>query len=109
MPAPITIPRLDAAILTQLCQRYEDTPNVESRTRYQMILLAQQEYKVPQIARMVLRGEDTVDRARVPACAWLRMPPPHVDLATQSRRASRLRGKRVRVEVLRAATTAPEP
>jgi transposase len=27
-----------------------------------MILLAQQEYKVPQIARMVLRSEDTVAR-----------------------------------------------
>jgi transposase len=57
--APITLPRLDAATLTKLRQRYEETPNVESRTRYQMILLAQQEYKVPQIARMVLRSEDT--------------------------------------------------
>ncbi len=43
-------------------QRYEETPNVESRTRYQMVLLAHQEYKVPQIARMVLRSEDTVAR-----------------------------------------------
>ena len=60
--APITLPQLDPATLTELCQRYEDTPNVESRTRYQMILLAQQEYKVPQIARMVLRSEDTVAR-----------------------------------------------
>jgi transposase len=60
--APITLPRLDAATLTKLRQRYEETPNVESRTRYQMILLAQQEYKVPQIARMVLRSEDTVAR-----------------------------------------------
>src|SRR6266699_3144928 len=60
--APITLPQLDPATLTQLCQRYEDTPNVESRTRYQMLLLAQQEYKVPQIARMVLRSEDTVAR-----------------------------------------------
>jgi len=32
-----------------------------------------------------------------------------VDLATQSGRASRLRGKRLRVEVLLAGTTAPEP
>ena len=60
--APITLPRLDTATLAELRQRYEDTPNVESRTRYQMILLAQQEYKVPQIARMVLRSEDTVAR-----------------------------------------------
>ena len=62
MTAPITLPRLDAATLTKLRQRYEETPNVESRTRYQMILLAQQEYKVPQIARIVLRSEDTVAR-----------------------------------------------
>jgi transposase len=62
MTAPITLPPLDPATLTELRQRYEDTPNVESRTRYQMLLLAQQEYKVPQIARMVLRSEDTVAR-----------------------------------------------
>src|SRR6266516_6249593 len=60
--APITLPRLDPATLTELRHRYEDTPNVESRTRYQMILLAQQDYKVPQIARIVLRSEDTVAR-----------------------------------------------
>ena len=62
MTAPITLPPLDPAILGELRQRYEDTPNVESRTRYQMLLLAQQEYKVPQIAHMVLRSEDTVAR-----------------------------------------------
>ena len=62
MSAPITLPRLDAATLTELRQRYEETSNVESRTRYQMILLAQQRYKVPQIAHMVLRSEDTVAR-----------------------------------------------
>src|SRR6266516_3244949 len=59
---PITLPRLDPATLTELHQRYEDTPIVENRTRYQMVLLAQQEHKVPQIARMVLRSEDTVAR-----------------------------------------------
>src|SRR5450759_4065288 len=58
----ITLPQLDPATLTELHQRYKDTPIVESRTRYQMVLLAQQEYKVPQIARMVLRSEDTVAR-----------------------------------------------
>src|SRR6266566_8663944 len=60
--APITLPRLDPATLSELRHRYEETPNVESRPRYQMILLAQQEYKVPQIARMVLRSEDTIAR-----------------------------------------------
>jgi transposase len=62
MRAPITVPLLDRATLAELRRRYEDTPNVESRTRYQMILLAQQDYKVPQIARIVLRSEDTVAR-----------------------------------------------
>ena len=62
MTAPITLPQLDPATLTELRQRHEETPNVESRTRYQMILLAQQEYKVPQIARIVLRSDDTVAR-----------------------------------------------
>src|SRR6266516_4638177 len=60
--ASMTLPPLDPATLTELNQRYEDTPIVESRTRYQMVLLAQQEHKVPQIARMVLRSEDTVAR-----------------------------------------------
>ena len=60
--ASMTLPPLDPATLTELHQRYEDTPNVESRTRSQMLLLAQQEHKVPQIARMVLRSEDTVAR-----------------------------------------------
>ncbi|HYT44403.1 MAG TPA: helix-turn-helix domain-containing protein, partial [Methylomirabilota bacterium] len=62
MTAPITLPPLETAPLAELHRRYEDTPNVESRTRYQMLLLAQQEYKVPQIARIVLRSEDTVAR-----------------------------------------------
>ena len=43
-------------------RRYEEISIVESRTRYQMLLLAQQGYKVPQIARIVLRSEDTVTR-----------------------------------------------
>jgi transposase len=62
MTAPITLPPLDTATLAELRRRYEETLNVESRTRYQMLLLAQQAYKVPQIARIVLRSEDTVAR-----------------------------------------------
>lgn len=62
MSAPIILPRLDPATLAELHQRYEEASNVESRTRYQMLLLAQQGYKVPQIARIVLRSEDTVAR-----------------------------------------------
>ncbi len=62
MTAPITLPPLDAATLAELRQRYEETPNVESRTRSQMLLLAQQDSKVPQIARIVQRSEDSVAR-----------------------------------------------
>ncbi len=62
MTAPITLSPLDPVTLTELRRRYEETPKVENRTRYQMILLALQGYKVPQIARIVLRSEDTVAR-----------------------------------------------
>ena len=62
MRAPITVPPLDRATLAELRGRYEDTPKVESRTRYQMLLLAQQGSQVPQIARIVLRSQDTVAR-----------------------------------------------
>jgi len=157
--------------------RYEET-----RTRYQMVLLAQRGQTAPQIARLVLRSEDTVERVlkrflaagldavprrsspgrgRTVTAAWeaellraieldphevgqetanwttellaeylgkqtgirvteetvrvylhahgLRLQASNVDLATQSGGASRLRGKRVRVEVLLAGTTGPEP
>ena len=60
--APITLPPLDTATLAELRGRCEETPDVESRTRYQMILLARQAYTGPQIARIVLRSEDTVAR-----------------------------------------------
>ena len=62
MTAPITLPPLDTATLAELRRLYEVTSNVESRTRYQVLLLAQQDYKVPQIARIVLRSEYTVAR-----------------------------------------------
>ena len=43
-------------------RRYEETGNPETRTRYQMVLLAQRGQTAPQIARLVLRSEDTVER-----------------------------------------------
>ena len=49
------------------------------------------------------------DGARLLACPWVRMPAPDVYLTTRSGTASGLRGKRVRVEVLEAVATAPEP
>jgi transposase len=62
MTAPITLAPVDPEPQASLRRRYEETPKVESRTRYQMILLALQGYKVPQIARIVLRSADTVAR-----------------------------------------------
>ncbi len=62
MTAPITLSPLDTTTGDELRHRYEETPKVENRTRYQMILLALQGYKVPQIAGIVLRSEDTVAR-----------------------------------------------
>src|SRR5215467_1690306 len=62
MTAPLTFAPLDPAPFAALRKLYEETSDAESRTRYQMILLAQQGYQVPQIARIVLRSEDTVAR-----------------------------------------------
>jgi len=56
------LPPLDGQLQTDLRQRYEEKIDAETRTRYQMLVLAQQGYSVLQIARLVLRGEDTVTR-----------------------------------------------
>jgi transposase len=62
MPHAITLPPLDAATLSDLRRCYDDAPDPDTRSRYQMILLAQQGYTAPQIATMVLRSDDTVLR-----------------------------------------------
>jgi transposase len=62
MSAPMTLPSLSPPVLDELGRRYEEACNAETRTRYQMILLATSGYRVPQIARLVLRSEDTVAR-----------------------------------------------
>lgn len=62
MTAPITLPSLETEVEAELRQRYEETGHPETRTRYQMILLAQRGHTAPQIARLVLRSEDTVER-----------------------------------------------
>src|SRR6266567_3130585 len=62
MSTPITIPLLDTTTLGDVRRRYNETVNAETRTRYQMVILAQQGLKVPQIARLVLRSKDTVSR-----------------------------------------------
>src|SRR6266705_2098789 len=62
MPAPITLPPFDEQLQAELHQRYEETGDAETRTRYQMIVLAQSGHTAPHIARLVLRSEDTVER-----------------------------------------------
>lgn len=62
MPAPITLPPVDEQRESELHQRYEEATDVETRTRYQMIVLAQLGHTAPHIARLMLRSEDTVAR-----------------------------------------------
>src|SRR5260370_32239798 len=62
MTAPITVSPVDPETLDELRRRYEEAPKVENRTRDQMLFLALQGYKVPQIVRIALRREDTEAR-----------------------------------------------
>ena len=62
MTAPITLPPLDEPTLTELSRRYDDAPDAETRTRYQMLLLSATGQTSTQIARLVLRSQDTVVR-----------------------------------------------
>ncbi len=41
MSTPITLPPLDAQVLAEVRQRYDETSEAETRTRYHMILLAE--------------------------------------------------------------------
>src|SRR6266851_3184324 len=58
----ITVAPLESAVLADLRRHYEEAATAETRTRYHMVLLAQQGQRVPQIARLVERSEDTVGR-----------------------------------------------
>ena len=62
MTKPLTLPPLDEVTLNELRRRYEESPNAETRTRYQMLVLALQGQKSSQIAQHVLRSQDTVER-----------------------------------------------
>jgi transposase len=62
MPAPFTIAPLDAATLTEVERRYNGTTDADTRLRYQIVLLAHQQYTVSQITRLVLRSHDMVLR-----------------------------------------------
>jgi transposase len=62
MPAPITLPPLDKQQQADLQQHYEEATDAETRTRYQMLVLAELGHTAPHIADLVLRSEDTVAR-----------------------------------------------
>jgi transposase len=58
----ISVAPLEPIVLADLRRHYEEAATAETRTRYHMVLLAQQGQRVPQIARLVERSEDTVGR-----------------------------------------------
>jgi transposase len=62
MTAPITLRPLDEQTLNDLRRRYDETSDAETRTRYQMLLLSAKGQTSTQIARLVLRSQDTVVR-----------------------------------------------
>jgi hypothetical protein len=62
LTAPITLPPLDEQTLIDLRCCYEEPPDAETRTRYQMLLLSAKGQTSTQIAQLVLRSQDTVVR-----------------------------------------------
>src|SRR2546429_5114164 len=62
MTAPITLPPLEEQSLNDLRHRYDEAPDAETRTRYQMLLLSAKGQTSTQIAQVVLRSQDTVVR-----------------------------------------------
>src|SRR5947209_8789733 len=62
MSAPIRLSLIDVEVLSEVRWRYGVTANAEMRTRYQILLLAFGGQTAPQIARIVLCGDDTVLR-----------------------------------------------
>ena len=62
MAKPLTLPPLSDTQVTELRQLYDTTPNANLRLRYQMVLLAHQGRSVAEIATIVFRSRDTVER-----------------------------------------------
>jgi transposase len=61
MPPPLRM-TVDEPALAELERRYRTARDAETRTRYQMVLLAAQGHTPPQIAPLVRRSPDTVRR-----------------------------------------------
>jgi transposase len=61
MPAPIRL-ELDEVARAEVARRFDATDDAETRTRYQMVLLAAAGRGVAEIALLVRRSRDTVQR-----------------------------------------------
>jgi putative transposase len=62
MAAPLTLPPLSDTQVTELRQLYDTTTNAKLRLRSHIVLLAHQGRSVAEIATIVLRSRDTVER-----------------------------------------------
>jgi transposase len=62
MAKPLTVPPLSDAHVTELRQLYDTTTNTQLRLRSHIVLLAHQGRSVAEMAAIVLRSRDTVER-----------------------------------------------
>src|SRR6266487_6184051 len=62
MRKPVTLQPLDPTIIRELRQLYDTTSDALLRLRAQIVLLAQQGHAVAEIADLVFRSRDTVER-----------------------------------------------
>jgi Winged helix-turn helix len=62
MTAPLILPSLEKSTQAELRCRYEETTDAETRTRYQILFLSLRGQTSGQIAKIVLRSQDTVVR-----------------------------------------------
>jgi transposase len=62
MRPPLRLPPLDATTLQKVRQLYDTTSDARLRQRAQIVLLAHQQRSVAEIAELVFRSRDTVER-----------------------------------------------
>src|SRR5919199_5711832 len=62
MAKPLTLPPLSDTQVAELHRLYETATHAKLRLRYQMVLLAHQGRSVAEIATIVFRSRDTVER-----------------------------------------------
>ena len=62
MATPLTLPPLSDTQVTELRQLYDTTTKTKLRLRYHIVLLAHQGRSVAEMAAIVFRSRDTVER-----------------------------------------------